>query len=138
MRSTSQHPGYIFLITVLVIGVITSATALSLMLLGWAAEQNGLAVVQSTQAYENAQTCVERALRDLRNDLNYAGNQTYSLAYGTCAIGKIGSAGNDNRTLCVTGVSHDDTRRMQIQLDTIFPTVIVRSWEEVGSFTLCL
>jgi hypothetical protein len=137
INRTAQRPGYIFMVTVLVVGVITSATALSLMLLGWAAEQNGLAVAQSSQAFEYAQTCAERAIRSLRSDLYYAGNETATFTHGTCTIESIGGGGDEDRTICITGASGDNTRRIQIQLDTLFPAVTVRSWEEVSTLTLC-
>lgn len=132
-----SRPGYIFLITVLVIGVIATATASSLLLLGWAAEQNGLLVQQSAQAYEFAQTCAERGLREMRRDLNYAGNTTFSFERGSCTIGRIGGAGNEKRMLCVEGYSGDSTRRMELSIDRLYPTVTIRSWEEVSSFSLC-
>ena len=55
--------GYVFLISVLVIGAIAATTAISLILLGLASEQSGLSVIQSSQAYELAQACAERAFR---------------------------------------------------------------------------
>lgn len=134
MRS---RPGYIFLITILVIGVIATATASSLLLLGWAAEQNGYLMQQSAQAFENAQTCAERALRELRRDLNYSGNRTFTLTRGTCQISRIGGSGNEKRTLCVTGASGDTNRKMEVYIDRLYPGVTIRSWEEVASFSLC-
>ncbi len=90
MTRLTSRPGYIFLVTVLVIGAIASATATSLLLLGWAAEQNGLLLMQSAQAYEHANTCAERALRELRRDLAYTGNVTHTFEYGSCEIRVIG------------------------------------------------
>lgn len=137
MMQMKLRDGYIFLVTVLVIGVIASATAASLMLLGWAAEQNGLLLVQSTQAYEYAQTCVERTLRELRSDLGYSGNITITFDRGSCVINTIGGSGNENRYVCITGFSGDAVRRIQVDVAALIPTVRVRSWEEVSAFTLC-
>lgn len=137
MIRLKSRDGYIFLVTVLVIGVIASATAASLMLLGWAAEQNGLLLVQSTQAYEYAQTCAERTLRELRSDLGYAGNVTVTFERGSCQIHSIGGSANENRHICITGLSGDAVRRVQVDVAALFPSVRVRTWEEVSSFTLC-
>jgi hypothetical protein len=131
------HNGYIFLVTILVVGVIAAATATSLLLLAWAAEQNGLIVVQSQRAYEYTQTCGERALRLLRKDASYGGSSSYSFTYGSCSIGVISGAGNEDRDVCVTGTSGDSTRRMQIEIKRIYPSVLIENWKEVEAFTLC-
>lgn len=137
MKYSSSHNGYVFLITVLVIGSIASATAASLMLLGWAAEQNGKLVVDSAQAYEYAQTCAERALRALRLDLAYIGNESVTFAQGSCDIRRIWGKGNENRKMCITGYSGDSVRRVQIDVLSLYPSVRIKSWQEVSSFTFC-
>jgi hypothetical protein len=131
------RPGYIFLLTVLVVGVIATATATSLLLLGWAAEQNGLLLMETAQAYEHANTCAERALRELRINSSYAGSQTFALPRGSCEIRAVGGAGNNNRTLCTAGYSGDNSRRLEIEIDALYPKVIIKNWKEVSGFTLC-
>lgn len=129
--------GYVFLVTVLMVGVIATATAVSLMLLSWAAEQNGYLVQRSTQAYEYANTCAERALRKLRIDPSYAGEETFSFATGSCSILSIGGSGNEHRTLCTSGVVDNISRRLQIDIDRLYPSVRVSSWVEVLSSFEC-
>ncbi len=133
----SSRPGYVFLISVLIIGAIVTEMAVSLILLGIAAQQSGLTVVQSTQAYENAQTCAERGLRSLRADLSYDGGESFGLPYGTCSIARTAGSGNADRALCVTGVNGKNTRRLEISIRQLYPSVKIISWKEVGEFTLC-
>lgn len=133
----SSRPGYIFLVSVLVIGVIASATATSLMLLGWAAEQNGLVVVQTSRAFEYAQTCAERAIRSLRADPGYAGGHETQFEWGACEVLAIGGGGNTDRSVCIEGSSGDHVRRMEIDIERLFPSTVIASWKEVPEFTLC-
>lgn len=135
MRLRSQN-GYIFLVSVIVIGAIAVASTLSLLLLGWAAEQNGQTHVRTNQALELANTCADRALMGLRDSVTYAGNQDVVLAYGTCKIYPAVGA-NNKRTICVEGTDTNTTRRLHITLSAIFPTVTVSKWDEVGCFTDC-
>lgn len=135
--TVNPRPGYVFLVTVLVIGVIATVTATSLMLLGWAAEQNGLLVSQSAQAFEYAQTCSERALKNLRDDPAYAGSGTIQFDSGSCTIHAIGGQGNDERTICSEGASGGNIRRLEIRITRLYPSILVRSWREVGSFSIC-
>lgn len=136
----SSKPGYIFLVTILVIGVIATATATSLLLLGWAAEQNGLLVMQSNQAFEYAQTCMEQTLLELKKDNTYAGDRTVAFTTGltgTCDIELIAGVGNENRSVCVTGYSGDSVRRLEINIARIYPSLRINSWQEVTDFSLC-
>jgi hypothetical protein len=135
--SVAVRPGYVFLVSVLVIGAIASTTAVSLVLLGLAAGQTGLAVSQSAQALGNANTCLERTLRSLRLDLSYAGGETFTLGTGTCTVRGIGGSGNAHRSICVEGQVRQTVRRLQADLDEVFPAVKVDSWREVEEFTLC-
>lgn len=137
MKHAHSRPGYIFLITVLMIGAIASATLLSLLLLGWAAEQNGYLNQLSQQGMEYMQICTERSLRSLRLDPTYAGDERFVFGANSCYVHKIGGSGNLDRTLCVEGVSGNTTRRMELQIKRLFPQVVIGSWQEVTAFSLC-
>jgi len=137
IRASSQHPGYVFLITVLVTGMIASTSALSLLLLAWAAEQNGYLFWESAQAFEYAQTCAERSLLTLRSDLSYAGKETFTYEQGTCEILATEGAGNNNRVLCVEGTVGQAVRRIEITVSQVRPTTLISAWDEVSSFAKC-
>jgi hypothetical protein len=137
MIRSPSHSGYIFLVSVLAIGAIATATVVSLLLLGWAAEQNGYLVMQSRQANENARTCAERALRSLRSDVTYGGEQTFQLTRGSCTIDPIGGTGNENRTICVLGIDVNTDARMEVLVSKLYPSVVISSWQNVSDFSLC-
>jgi len=137
IRTTSQHPGYVFLMTVLVTGMIASTSALSLLLLAWAAEQNGYLFWESTQAFEYAQTCAERSLLTLRSDLSYAGNETFTYDRGTCRVHALDGTGNNGRILCVEGTVGQAVRRIEITVNQVRPTTLITAWDEVSAFTKC-
>ena len=133
----TYRKGYVFLISVLVTGVIAASTAVSLVLLGLASKQSSQSMQFSTQAFELAQTCAERALRSLRADTTYDGNETFTLTGGSCTINTIGGSGTADRDICVTGRSGTSTKRIQLDVPRLFPTVHIVSWKEVASFSLC-
>ncbi len=136
LKFPRRRRGYIFLISVLVIGAIASTTAVSLVLLGLASELTSLSVTQSAQAQELARTCVERALRSLRADLSYGDDESFTLTDGNCTI-EVGGSGNNDRTLCATGTSADVVRRLEVDVARIYPSVLIDSWTEVEAFSLC-
>ncbi len=137
MMHTRSRPGYVFLITVLVTGVIATTSALSLMLLAWAAEQNGYLFWESTQAYEYAQTCGERTLRTLRSDLSYVGDETVTFTHGSCTVEELGGTGNNDRIVCVQGNVGTAIRRIEIAVSQVRPSMLISSWNEVAFFTQC-
>lgn len=137
MTILRSRDGYAFLVTVLVIGVIASATATSLMLLGWAAEQNGFLIERSGQAEEYAKGCLERTLRTLRVEPSYAGDETITFSKGSCVIRPVVGDGVNDRRVCVEGRSGNATRRLQASVTQLFPSIKTTSFAEVAAFTLC-
>jgi hypothetical protein len=133
----SLRRGYVFLISVLAIGAISTATAVSMILLGLAAQQSGFALVESAQAWEYANTCIERALQSLRSDPHYVGGQTFTFTSGTCTLKIIGGRGAVNRTLCAEGNSGGSIRRVEVIASRTLPTTVIDTWKEVSVFTLC-
>ena len=134
---SGRRGGYAFLVGVMAMGAIGAATTVSMLLLGLAAQQSGATIVDSAQSWEYAHTCVERALGELRNDPAYAGEQEFAFARGTCTIYSISGSGNENRAICAEGVSGDITRHLQVDVKSLFPSVVIRDWQEVSTFTLC-
>ncbi len=113
------------------------AVSVSLILLGLAAGQSGLSVRQSAQAWEYASTCAERALRSLRTDPTYVGNETFTFSSGSCDIRAVGGSGNTGRSLCTDGKSGDSTRRLEVSITRLYPSAVISSWREVPGFSLC-
>jgi len=137
MITLPSRKGYVFLLSVLVIGTIVAATTVSLLILGGAAERTAVSFMQSIQALENARICVERGLYELRADPTYTGEETFVLDGGSCELQPIGGAGNGPHTLCALGSNGGSLRRIEVRASTILPRVTVDVWREVSSFSLC-
>lgn len=137
MTHLRSRDGYAFLVTVLVIGIMATATATSLMLLGWAAEQNGFLVEQTAQAEEHARSCIDRTFRRLRTEPTYAGDETIAFTQGSCIIHPVVGDGINDRRICVEGVSGRSTRRFEVLVSELFPRIKTASFAEVSAFTLC-
>ncbi|MFA6039624.1 MAG: hypothetical protein WCV62_03125 [Candidatus Peribacteraceae bacterium] len=132
-----SRPGFVFLLSVLAVGVIAAATAASLLLLGGAAEHTAYSVEQSMQALEFARSCVERGILEARNDMAYGGQEYYSWPRGSCLILPIGFNANAENVFCAEGRSGLALRRLEVEVTQLFPQVKVRSWNEVKTFTNC-
>ena len=130
-------PGYILLISILVIGGICSAILSSLLLLGINAAQVSHTVTQSNQALGLAQGCAEYALLQLRSSPSYAGNELLTYTAGTCEVLEIGGSGNVNRLICAEAQVGDTVRRLEIVVSQLLPQTLISSWQEVAHFSLC-
>ncbi|MDD5041081.1 MAG: hypothetical protein PHX87_00155 [Candidatus Peribacteraceae bacterium] len=135
--SLMNRPGYIFLLSVIMVGAIAVATLSSLLMIGVGSMQIGFTVRQSEQARSLSQTCVERALRSLWEDTAYAGNEEFTFDEGVCDILRIGGSGNENRSVCAEGRVGPTVRRYEILLDRVLPSIQVATWREVDQFTVC-
>ena len=131
------HTGYIFLLSVLVVGAISLAITTSVLLLSTSAARTGLSLRNSTESLALAQACAEHALLALRSDSGYVGNETLAIGNGTCEILSVGGTGNENRTVCTEGVRGDTARRLEILIIRLLPRVTITSWQEVTDFVSC-
>lgn len=129
--------GYVFLVSVLMISAIVISITISLLLLGLSAEMTGSAVEQSAQAMEIAQSCAERAILSLQQDINYAGNETLAIHEGTCVIHTIGGSGNASRTICIEGMLGRHRHVVEIAIQLVKPSTTIQSFREVQAITLC-
>jgi len=136
-RRLKFRNGYVFLISILVIGGIAMATMGSLLLISIGILRSGFALEQSTQAVAIAHACAERSLLSLWKDSAYFGNEQLVFPQGECDILRIGGSGNENRSLCVEGRTGSAVRRYEIILQRILPSIRVYSWQEVDDFSLC-
>lgn len=140
MNTPSCRRGYVFLITVLFVGIIGLSIVSTYFILSTAALQNGWSLEQSAQALANAESCAEIALQSLTQNSNYDGQDVVTFTEdigGTCEVLRVGGSGNNNRTVCTEGIAGKSTRRLEILIDQVLPNVKVSSWQEVPIFSVC-
>jgi hypothetical protein len=89
LTPNQQPRGYVLLLTVIFLSVIAATIVGSLLLLGLAHSQTGLALQQADQARYFSQACAETALDNLRQNSSYAGDQTLAVGGGSCQIAPI-------------------------------------------------
>ncbi|TSC80549.1 MAG: Uncharacterized protein G01um101425_203 [Candidatus Peregrinibacteria bacterium Gr01-1014_25] len=137
MMLTRARDGYVFLVSVLAVGAIAIAVVATLLLAATSISRNRLTLEESARALAHSQTCAEHVLRKLRIDAAYSGNETLTLTSGSCTVRSVGGVGNTDRTVCVEGVSGSVTRRLEIDVERVYPSMRVRQWQEVSAFSLC-
>lgn len=138
MNIASSKPGYAFLVTVLVIGVVAAGAVATLLLLGTSVLRSTLTLEASARALERTGSCAERALQALRADLAYAGDEVVTLADGTtCTMLPVTGFGNEDRAICVEASDGSVIRRMEISVAQVLPQTRIERWRDVAEFTFC-
>lgn len=125
--------GYIALISVLVVGAVATAIAVSILLLGLNFSRSGFSLESSQTAKAYANACAESALQQIRNTSAYTGSGGLSFVYGTCTY-TVTNTGGNTRKIIVSGTVGTVVRRVQISISAINPLIVVSSWQEQGDF----
>lgn len=126
----NNRGGYIFLITVLVIGAVGVAIATSLLWLGLGSSKSSFALTQSNQAKALANACAEEALQQITNSISFSGTGNLALGQGTCTY-TVTKLTGQNRTITASGTVGTIIRKINISINKITPNVVVTSWQEV-------
>lgn len=130
-----QKPGFIALISVLILSAITLAVGIGL--LGRAITESQISMTQeyASRAQAGATACAEQGLQGLKNSLTYAGNQTLTLSDGTtCRILAVTGVGNTNRTVSATSTVSNVSRKVTVTITNVNPAMSISSWLDVINF----
>lgn len=130
MNTKKEQNGYIILISVLIIGAISTAIAVSLLSIGLNSSKNSFSFEQSRQARALANSCIDLALLEIYNSSSYTGASSTSTAQGTCWYEVI-NTGGDARTINASSTVGPVIRKTKTQLDDVDPINII-SWQEVA------
>ena len=125
-----RRGGYITLISVLIVGAVGTAATLSIILLGLGSARTSFVVEQSNQAKGLANACAEEALQQIRDSTPFVGSGNLAFGQGTCAY-TVTSQGGTNRTIDTTGTVGSITRKVEVLITAINPSIVVSSWQEI-------
>ena len=122
-----KKKGYVALMTVIILGVVATLVATSLVLLGLGHTRSSLSESQSAGSKAAADACIDDALRQIRLSSSYTGNGNLSLTGATCTYTVIaGSTGS----IVATGVSGNTTRRVTVDISSRTPNIVFTKWQE--------
>jgi hypothetical protein len=124
--------GYVTLISLLVVGAVGVAIALSVILLGIGSSRTAFAIEQSDTAQGFANACAEEGLQQIRDAIAFTGSGNLTFSRGTCTY-TVASQGGQNRTVITSGTVGTVVRRVSISITHITPVITISSWQEVDA-----
>ena len=123
----SDNSGYIAILTVMILGVVVTIIASSLVLLGLGHTRSSLSESQSASAKAAADACTETALKQIRLLPTFTGSGNLTLSGSTCTYTVIAATVS---SITSTGISGNSTRRVTVDLSSRTPNVIFTKWQE--------
>ncbi len=127
----NKQEGYIALTTVLIVGLVSSVIMVSLLSLGMSYTRSSASSSASAQARSLATACSEEGLRQLRANGNFtATNTAVVLGAGTCTYSVVNTGGT-TRQIDARGDVGTVTRKQQVNVSALNPTIIISSWQDV-------
>jgi hypothetical protein len=122
--------GYIALLTVLIVGAVSLAIAVGLLLLGSNSSSMFLAEQQGAQARNLASACSEEGLEIVRDNNNFIGTANLTLGQGNCSY-TVTKTTTTTRTISSTGTVNDIVRKNTVYVTIGASSISVTSWQEV-------
>ena len=124
--------GYIVLISILILGAVSTSIVISVLLLGLGSSKTSFALEQSYQAKALADACAEEALQQIQQSTGFSGSDTLTFGKGSCDY-TVEQQGQ-NRSISTTGTVQNIIRKVSIQVDTVVPSLTIGSWQDIADF----
>lgn len=130
---TQNRRGYITLISVLVVGAVTTVIATSLLFFGITSSRTIVLLERSLAAETLTIACAEEALQQIRDSTPFIGSGTLTFGPGSCSY-LVTSQGGQNRTIMSSSTIDTTARKVRMIIDKITPNIQVVSWQNVADF----
>ena len=126
--------GYVALISVIIINAVLLMIVITSAYIGITQGLNSLLYNNHLKSEGLASACGEQALMNLKDDPDYAGNETINLGSDQCQILPIVNLGGQARIIQVSSSIGGATKKNRISVGKINPTINVTSWQVVVEF----
>lgn len=128
-----QRSAYIALLSVIIVGAIATAIAVTFTLLGIGLSATSFAQEQAGQARGLANACLEEGLQQIRSSTPYTGSGSLNIGQGTCTY-TVSNLGGSNRLVIASSTVGTIIRKVKTNVTAINPTIVTNSWLEVADF----
>lgn len=122
--------GYVALMTVIVLGVVATVVATSLVILGLGHSRSALSENQTAQAKVAADACSEEALKQISLSSSYTGTGNLTLSTGVGCSYTVTNTGGPSRQITSSGTSGPNIRKETITITAVTPNIVFSSWQE--------
>lgn len=125
-----NEKGYVLVVSVMIIGLMLIGLAVAATRALVSERASTIVIEREDDARALAEGCADAALLELRNDVNYAGNETISVGGFACTIRPILTSPT---RIQVEATVSGQPYRLQVELASTDPLEIAK-WERVTTF----
>ena len=129
--STRERPGYVLLLSVLIVGAIGLSVTLSMLLLGVDSSRTSTVHEQAVRARGMSDACAEVALQKIRDEVSFVGDGQLELEGDICVYSVTKEAGEE-RTVTAVGTAGVAVRKVLVHVSEIDPVLTIEDWREVA------
>ena len=130
-RNITNKPGYVLLLSILIVGAVGIAITTTVLLLGISTQQTSLAYQRAGQARALADSCAEEALMQIRDSAPFTGTGSLTFGQGSCEYGVINTGGS-TRLVNSTSTVSTAIRKTKVTATTVNPQITIFTWQEVS------
>lgn len=132
------YDGFVALVSVIVLTAIIGIAALTSLSIQSSRILSDESMRDSVIARINANSCAEKALKELVDDLNYLPGEEIDLVSGKCKVTNILGTGHNNRSIVAQGEYGASLKRVVVDIAFLYPFTKIHSWEELRDSNYCL
>ncbi len=122
--------GFIALLSLLILFLISLSIGIGLSLRSISRSKTIISIFHSSKAFYLANLCAEQALMNLKENVNYSGNETISIEEGSCQILPI----EGKWTIKVIGNFKNNKKKIKIIVNKVNPEIEIQLWQEISDF----
>lgn len=119
-----QINAFATLFSVIIMMLISSVVVAGILMSSNVGIQDNSLYRSAVEARALADSCANVAVNKLKLDNTYTGNETITIGTAQCQVLTITGTGNSNRVLRTSATVKTVTRKIEVSITTIDPTVI--------------
>lgn len=133
VEQSVNKKGVISLMSVLILGAAAGAITIALLAISTENFTRSEGFSNTIQAKALAESCAEYAMDSLLVDNSYSGGEILTFGADSCTINPILFSGSQ-WTIQSEATYQNSTKRFEIRLDALAPSINIVQYEEVVSF----
>ena len=130
-------PGFMYMATLLVLGIVFSTIAVSLLSASNDTVRQLQTLDRTLTSYTRSASCAQYGVYSLAQNDTYSGDEDIAVGTGTCSVLPVNVHADPNiplyldRTVCAYAEDGDSSRMIEVKIDTLSGSVVITSWQEV-------
>jgi DeoR/GlpR family transcriptional regulator of sugar metabolism len=126
-----RERGYIAVLSTLIVGAVSLAIVVGVLLLGVSSQKSSFVSQWQTQARGATDGCTEEALQQIQSNTAFTGTNTVTIGTESCTY-TVANTGVTTRTISASATVGSVVRKVQVYVTIASSSISITSWQEVS------